>query len=181
MIGAVEILNNFGNLVPSLYTLTRAIFGVVGFITAYQGLKALVSKESQSRPGTNSKAGGVTLIVIGAFMFTSGSLVEAGNYQISQTYADYSTLNSFTESSDDTTDTIANVLVYYLRYYSYVLSFFILYNWKEGVTYNEKGWAGKCFFMFFLSVAFLGIAAYSNAIGELFGYSSIGTDYFTID
>lgn len=181
MLSAQEILNNIGSLIPSIYILTRTIFGVIGFLTAVAGV-ALIAKKEGSSPGKSGQMGGVWLLIIGALMFTSGRLVESGNLEISGSSTNYSTLASYTASNESEAGQVAlHVSSYYLRFFSFALSFLCLYSAKTGILYDEKGWGMKCVSLFVLSILFLGIATYADAIGELFGYSSIGTDYFTID
>jgi hypothetical protein len=178
MFDASEIITNVGNLIPSIYYFLRALFGAIGFVTAFSGFRILIAKDAQVK---GSKSKGVWLFIFGSLMFSNGQLVETGSLDITGSYIDYSKLESFDTSESDDTQSLTLILIaYIIRLYSFVLGFMSLMTASNGVKYEDRGWVTKSILIYVMSLITLAISVFANAIGELFGYSTIGTDYFSI-
>jgi hypothetical protein len=179
MLSTVEVLNNIGSLVPNIYLMLRVGFGLAGVITAYSGIRILINNQSGS-PAQKPKSTGLFIVIIGAFMFTTGTLLTGGNFEITGTYVNYSRLESYTPlTTGDTSDVAIYVANHYIRLISYIFAFVCLYTIKNGLKYDEKGWGVKALSFFILGILFLGVAKFSNGLGELFGFPTLGTDYFS--
>jgi hypothetical protein len=180
MLTAVEVINNFGSLVPAIYHITRGFFALAGLVTFVVALSAYQSGKLGGQQV--SKGTCVMIAVVGSMMFSTGVLSRVGVASLLESSVDYSILSSYSEqSSEDAADVAFYVVTYYLRLFSYFLSFSTLNTVKNGLIYHKEGWVSKSIGMYILSIGLLGIATLANVFGGLFGYSTIGTNYFTLD